>query len=81
MDLLRFVVTVHRHGKIINDSTKPRGCKTFPMLNSAEREIGLVDIYIRCHEIKLFTLGRATREICHGNKYQNANSFWHFNIY
>ena len=61
--------------------TRPRGYKTFFMLNSAEHEIVLL-IDIKLLNIAISSLlNIAEHETFSANKYENANFCWHFHIY
>ena len=71
----RFGSSAHLHSLI-----RPRGYKTFFMLNSAEHEI------FHANNLKLptiansFLLNIAEHENFSANKYENANYCWHFHI-
>ena len=59
---------------------RPRGYKTFFMLNLAEHEI------FHAYKSQLtiansFLLNIVEHEIFSANKYENANCSWHFHIY
>ena len=60
--------------------TRPRGYKTFFMLNSVEHEILNAHMY---KDIKKFgVLAQISLEFYFpAHKCQNANKCWHFNIY
>ena len=62
---------------------RPRGYKTFFMLNSAEREISpAYKSQITDNKIaNSFFLNIAEHEHFSANKYENANYCWHFRIY
>ena len=59
--------------------TKPRGYKTFSMLNLTKHEI--------CFMLKIFTTANSVllnieeHEKFSANKYENANYYWHFHIF
>ena len=60
---------------------RPRGYKTFFMLNSAEHEICLANKSQITNGANSFLLNIAEYENFSVNKYENANYCWHFHIY
>ena len=60
---------------------RPRGYKTYFILNSAEHEIYPVNKSKITNNCKFFLANIAEHEIFSAKKYENANYCWHFHIY
>ena len=60
--------------------TRPRGYKTFFMVNSGMKFVLLINLKLLTIA-NSFLLNIAEHEIFCANKYENANYGWHFHIY
>ena len=66
----------------LGEHARPRGYKTFFMLNSAEHEIYPANKSQITKKIaNSFLLNITEHENFSANKYENANYCWHFHIY
>ena len=61
--------------------SRPRGYKTFFVLNLTEHEIFHANKSQITNSTKSFLLNIAEHETFSANKYENANYCWHFHIY
>ena len=65
----------------IFSATRPRGYKTYPMLNSAEHEILLANKQQMTDKQSCFLAQFSENKIFCAFEYENANISWQFHIY